>query len=1154
MMQVYKRIRGFENQEEDPAKEDEKLIAPIPRLEFCMKDESHPSDLNFILHHSPPPSSSPNDSRPPSPSQRTAIWKEKENLHVLTKDTKSAPVRVGQAEIVRVTSNSVWIRYAEEGVWFEEIKEAEFWRIRPLTDTTPQVWSEHHFETTFYNDILTRTQLSRPLQPQSAVEEDDWERPKKKIPLNGKQKKKKPPSPAEKEPKTPAKQTTIPQFFSPTANVTFSPTPIRTLNGEPLHVRRQSRLVEFFQPANDPPPASTSPSNSTDDPSTFSRLSSSATSRSVSAPPSISTLRTPPSSASTSSSSDLAIRTRTAPQIKSCSTAPLTTPLSTVYSSPSIAEYASQSTFSGPKALSTVSFSPSTSEHASQSTLSGPKAPKSKNLSAQSPQQTGLGSSSPDSDSLSHSSSFPPSSPLIHSSSAFLSDQLFPPLLGGSSKSSKHPPPPEVIPFSPNQTNPSNASASPQIKASSSLPKQRHTRKRKTDDDTDESEEESENEKEESENERNDNKKADHSSKKEKKTENSKKEKKTENSKNEENQQSQKNRKSNKREETYNMERSFSPSTECSHVRAPQIPDPYPAYEKANFAPNALWKQSEKSLADIKTQANDAFERMKYWKKNIWKTPSGKVGKSLALEISHLIESWTKGTTLELTALTLCMIFLPLMLQKSGPKVKAKAVKEIVAQRLEKWNKGEILELFKEAEYLQAHSQNGAFQNQNSAQIFARLMLQGKVKAALRIVAGTQGGVAKASEEVLRKLKEKHPEAAPTDDLSILPGDFQKVPDSVWEKIDGQMIRQIAMNSKGAGGWSGVDSDDLRPLFCSKNFGQAADDLCDSLAEMTKRLCRCYVDPEALSSFLACRLVPLEKGENDVRPIGIGETLRRMVGKAAVKAIRSDIRASCGSLQVCAGMEGGCEAAIHAVRSMFEEEETEAALLIDASNAFNSVRRETTLKNIAILCPAFYIFLVNTYRRPIRLFISAWKVEILSLEGTTQGDPAAMGMYALSVLPLIKEAAKNNDDARAFTQSWYADDGTGVGKLTKLRVWWTMLSTLGPNYGYHANARKTVLVVKKEHEQQAREIFGTTGIEIVVSGARHLGAAIGSHDFVEDFIKKKIEKWSTELQTLAKFATTEPQAAYSAFVFGLKGKWTFLQRTLPQSAPFFQPL
>ena len=313
------------------------------------------------------------------------------------------------------------------------------------------------------------------------------------------------------------------------------------------------------------------------------------------------------------------------------------------------------------------------------------------------------------------------------------------------------------------------------------------------------------------------------------------------------------------------------------------------------------------------------------------------------------------------------------------------------------------------------------------------------------------------------------------------------------------------------------------------------------------------VDPESLGAFLACRLIPLEKGESDVRPIGIGETLRRIVEKAAVRAVRGDIQSACGSLQVCAGLESGCEAAIHAVRECFEDDETEAALLIDASNAFNSVKRECTLKNIAVLCPAFYVFLINTYRRPIRLLIPAWKMEISSVEGTTQGDPAAMGMYALSVVPLIN-ATKDIAKDGLFLQAWYADDGTGLGKLQQLREWWNQVSILGPKYGYYANAKKTVLVVKAAHAEKARQLFNGTGIEIVDSGARHLGAAIGDKNFVEQYTKQKVQKWCKELETLAHFSLTEPQAAYSAFVFGFKGKWNFLQRTLPHCELLFQPL
>ena len=82
--------------------------------------------------------------------------------------------------------------------------------------------------------------------------------------------------------------------------------------------------------------------------------------------------------------------------------------------------------------------------------------------------------------------------------------------------------------------------------------------------------------------------------------------------------------------------------------------------------------------------------------------------------------------------------------------------------------------------------------------------------------------------------------------------------------------------------------------------------------------------------------------------------------------------------------------------------------------------------------------------------------EISSSEGTTQGDPLAMAMYALAIRPLIRDAELN---AR---QVWFADDATAAGKLVTLRQWWQLVTTTGPEFGYHPNANKTHLVVKPE--------------------------------------------------------------------------------------------
>ena len=75
-------------------------------------------------------------------------------------------------------------------------------------------------------------------------------------------------------------------------------------------------------------------------------------------------------------------------------------------------------------------------------------------------------------------------------------------------------------------------------------------------------------------------------------------------------------------------------------------------------------------------------------------------------------------------------------------------------------------------------------------------------------------------------------------------------------------------------------------------------------------------------------------------------------------------------------------------------------LLIDAQNAFNSLNRDLALKNIDMICPALSNSLKNSYKTPSNLFIN--KKCIKSQEGTTQGDPLAMAMYGIALLPLMR--------------------------------------------------------------------------------------------------------------------------------------------------------
>ena len=70
-------------------------------------------------------------------------------------------------------------------------------------------------------------------------------------------------------------------------------------------------------------------------------------------------------------------------------------------------------------------------------------------------------------------------------------------------------------------------------------------------------------------------------------------------------------------------------------------------------------------------------------------------------------------------------------------------------------------------------------------------------------------------------------------------------------------------------------------------------------------------------------------------------------------------------------------------------------------------------------------------------------------EGTTQGDPLAMALYGMGIIPLIELLRKPN-----VTQKWYADDGSAAGDLKivhaisekHLGKWKILRKTYGSSY------------------------------------------------------------------------------------------------------------
>ena len=172
----------------------------------------------------------------------------------------------------------------------------------------------------------------------------------------------------------------------------------------------------------------------------------------------------------------------------------------------------------------------------------------------------------------------------------------------------------------------------------------------------------------------------------------------------------------------------------------------------------------------------------------------------------------------------------------------------------------------------------------------------------------------------------------------------------------------------------------------TNQFGSSPLDPQTSIANFVKHLYNTNIHlpnsdtDDSLEAFTASRLI-----NPGVHPIGV-----------AMYIAKKDVKDAAGSFQVCASQEAGSEAAINAIYDVYQQDETEAVLLVETDNAFNSINRKAMLR-ISITYPLITTFIANCYMEPARLFVVG-NHKIKSREGTTQGDPTAMGACALGAL------------------------------------------------------------------------------------------------------------------------------------------------------------
>ena len=214
------------------------------------------------------------------------------------------------------------------------------------------------------------------------------------------------------------------------------------------------------------------------------------------------------------------------------------------------------------------------------------------------------------------------------------------------------------------------------------------------------------------------------------------------------------------------------------------------------------------------------YEKIAFWRRNLFKLPSGAAGKKFISETTKWIEFWNQDVNeYKDIALKVLMVMPALLLQKPSFKSTAKQHSQCLSRRLTQWEQGEFDDLLREANTIQAKllTNHKGLNEERLAKTFAKLVLEGKINAAMKLLDHQGGsGVLPLSERTINELKRKHPAASEADPSLLVDGEPPFVDPVMFENIAESTIANAALRTRGSSGPSGLDADGWRRILVKR--------------------------------------------------------------------------------------------------------------------------------------------------------------------------------------------------------------------------------------------------------------------------------------------------------------------------------------------------
>ena len=266
-------------------------------------------------------------------------------------------------------------------------------------------------------------------------------------------------------------------------------------------------------------------------------------------------------------------------------------------------------------------------------------------------------------------------------------------------------------------------------------------------------------------------------------------------------------------------------------------------------------------------------------------------------------------------------------------------------------------------------------------------------------------------------------------------------------------VRRIVLDfpAGSGGGPSGLKPSHLQDIV-REDDGTGAS-LVTSLSSFLKFCVDGHLSPEAAQYMCSANLIPLRKASNpcDVRPVAVGETLRRFVAKFVMNSTQAkQAIAALAPSQCGVATPGATETVAMALQNWVNnsiEESSWKILQVDLKNAFNTISREALLNEVAVVAPDLFAWASTCYAQHSFLFAQG---HVLSSEqGVQQGDPLGPLFFALTWQRVVRTLPEG-----LSINSWYLDDGHLVGDPSTLDAALRCIEVEGAALGVTLNVQK----------------------------------------------------------------------------------------------------